>query len=182
MKRSAALSVPVFLCSLAACSSPPPAGETPVSQAGVDGYQDKRLDELEARVDKLERELRGNPPASAAPADFAARAAPGVSLPSPAPAPAPKGAVEILELSYRPTETNPSWTRYSWRAVVRNNTASPLPVTVIVQFQDGDNFVLDEDSERVLLGPGELRAITDFKLVEADIAPRVARGIGRIER
>ena len=172
--------IPVVL--LAACTNQP-AGETPISQEARDAYQDKRLDDLETRVDALEAALRRQAAAPApAPAVFPSPDdAESEDPPAPTATPAPTMAVELLDVSARAGETNTSWTRFGWKATVKSHLDRPLTFTLIVKFVDVEGYVLDTDQESVILGAGEERTVTGEKLVSAKVVFRVANVAGELK-
>lgn len=169
------------LLAFTGCSSEPE-GETPISQEARDLYQDSRLDKVEERLEAAEaalRRLASEPPATtaSAPANEPRASAPARAPAPPTPEPL---AVELLELAARPGEVNRTWTSYGYRARVRNNLDRSIEVWLEIRFQDADGFTLEEKRERVRLPALQEREVEGRTLVDASIAPRVARVTGEL--
>jgi non-canonical (house-cleaning) NTP pyrophosphatase len=81
----------------------------------------------------------------------------------------------------RVTESNATWSRFSWKATVENTGSVAASVSVTIEFQDSDGFPLDDSSpERVTVAPGSEKTMTGFELIRADVAPRVAKVAGKV--
>jgi len=170
------IGAPTLALALVACA---PSSEGEISQEARDAYQDKRLDALESAVERIEaaarqQQLQATPPRAAVrESEESATLDAGEIAPRARATPEPM-AVDLLDASARAVETNNTWWRFAWKVAVRNNLDRAIQVKVSIQFLDQDGFVLEEDSERVTLQPYEERDVSDFDLINADTAPRVA--------
>lgn len=91
-------------------------------------------------------------------------------------------AVEILNLSAKPIEVNDSWSKFSWQGVVHNNLDAQVTANAVVIFQDSGGFDLEAIDNRLVLQPNEFRKISGVKLLWAQVAGRVARVSGRVDK
>lgn len=121
----------------------------------------RRLLSLERRVAALEDAFSSTQP----PADPETRVASG------------GGTFEIADVDARIVESNDVWTKYAWKAVLRNKTASPIALEVGVVWKDEDDFPMDESSDELVTIPehGEAAA-AGFSMLDPDVALRV-RGV-----
>ncbi len=173
-----------FIAFLAACGAPPDAAKVNAGALELAVQQKLEADDLhaaekkalQARIAELENELnaiRGRSTASRVPTVEPRQAAP---------ASAEVNALDLVEIGAKPIESNNSWTKYSWRAVVRNNLDRTITAKLVVSFQDAENYELDTSDLRLSLNPGEERTFSGTELIDDQVAPRVARVGGRLER
>jgi endonuclease YncB( thermonuclease family) len=81
----------------------------------------------------------------------------------------------------RITETNESWSRFSWRVTVRNKGSSSSAVVVTVEFQDADGFpVATSGPETITISAGAEETATGFNLIRAEPARNVRKIAGKI--
>ena len=96
--------------------------------------------------------------------------------PTPTPTPSPKYKWEIVDLTYKVTEENPSWWKFSWQAMVKNNTNSSVEFFITVNFLDKDGFIIEDDTENPIdFRPLEQRVIKGYSLIDTEIASDVKR-------
>ena len=94
--------------------------------------------------------------------------------PESAPIPSPKYNWEIIELTYKVTEKNPSWWKFAWQTTLKNNTSSKVDFFINVNFLDREGFIVDDDIENPpIFNPKEHRTIRGFALIDSDIASTV---------
>lgn len=65
---------------------------------------------------------------------------------------------------------------------MHNNLERPLTVNAVVLFLDSAGFELESIDNRLTLQPGEFRKVSGVKLIDHQVAPRVATIGGRIEQ
>ena len=125
---------------------------------GVRGVLEKLLDLIQA----AHPEAAGTPGANPKPA--------GVNNPD-APLVKPKTGLELVDIKMRIVEKNDVYSKIAWQAVLRNNDAQPTVITLLIQFTDRDDFVLDEQRVRsVRLAGGESKTVSDSHLLGAELA------------
>ncbi len=82
----------------------------------------------------------------------------------------------IVKIESRVTESNNSWHKYAWRLEIRNNEEIPLTFNATIEFQDGDGFVIDDDSEYGLyVAPNSTKTFTGSTLIRVPGAYKVAK-------
>lgn len=140
----------------------------------------KRERELLADIEALKVELRTAQ--SSAPEEGAIETEAEPPAAATRPAQETALAVEMLNMSSLPIETNNSWTRFSWQGVVHNNLERQIDVKAIVLFLDAGGFELESVEQRLTLQPGEFRKISGVELINHQVAPRVATIGGRVEQ
>lgn len=152
---AAALAVGVVGFVIGRATAPPGAVELPVVQA-------------EARA----------PRRNALAESILARAAP-TQMPEPAPQlrPTPQlQTFEIVSIDTRVTESNSSWSRYSWRLVLKNLDSRPHLFNAKIEFQDSQGFIIDDHDQYNLAVPALAEeTFTGYELVGADVRDSVAR-------
>jgi hypothetical protein len=89
-------------------------------------------------------------------------------------APANTEPSEIVSVSFKPGETNSSWTRYGWKLTLRNNSPVQRSFDIQVDFVDAEGFPLDHATAyNVSVRSGENKEVTGEKMIDASIVPRV---------
>ena len=107
-------------------------------------------------------ELKDSPAAASAPTS------------TPAPASARQEDLTFADAAFRATESNDTFTRFSWQVTLTDQTSQPLEVNVTAKFLDADGFVLDEDTVyHALIEAGNTQTVTDYQLIKAAVAPQV---------
>ena len=87
----------------------------------------------------------------------------------------------VAVVQARVTEVNSVWSRFSWRIVLTNNGTSAKSIVAMLEFQDKDGFALERtSSQRSTIAPGREEVLTEFELIDAAVAPRVAGVVGTI--
>ena len=102
------------------------------------------------------------------------------STPAPAPTPEPTPPAklekqwEIIDIAAKVTEKNPTWWKYSWKLVLRNNSSSPFVFDATIEFLDAEGFIVDDDRTYDLrVNQGEEKTFTGYALVTASVAPNI---------
>lgn len=79
------------------------------------------------------------------------------------------------------TESNSTWSRFSWRVTLKNSGAAPKTVLALVEFQDKDGFPVERSSQqRSTIQPGSEEVLTGYELIPANVAGSVAKIVGTI--
>lgn len=174
---------------LSSCGTPPAAPDSAeldalrIKAAGAESTERENAT-LRRKIVDLETQLRscGQTPATE---QFSP-----VSPPTPAPAsvaPRPQAPTVILPVvvkaEAKATETNQSWTRFSWNVTVQNPSDAPMSVYVGVEFLDSGGFVVEDNNlNPAMLGPGESVTVRGYELITAAVAPSVASVRGTVKR
>jgi len=91
--------------------------------------------------------------------------------------------VEVLDVTWRITESGPSGSRLSWKALVRNNTWTPATFRLVVEVKDWDGFVLAQDREADLwLSDAETREFAGRVRVSAAMVGSIDEVTAEVER
>jgi len=92
------------------------------------------------------------------------------------PSPPATSELEIVDVQTRVTESNPSWWKYAWRLIIRNQSSSAIVFDAIIEWQDEEGFVIDDDTQYGLHIPaGEQKTFTGYQLIDASVAGNVAK-------
>lgn len=92
------------------------------------------------------------------------------------------GPVSVTGVETRVTESLGSWSQWSWKATVRNQTGGRQSFDLEVQWLDSDGFIVETDTLfDVALDPNEERVVRGSTLIEADASGRVDQIVGHIE-
>lgn len=89
------------------------------------------------------------------------------------PSPSPIKTLEIIDKSYKVTEKNRVWWRFSWRVDLKNVTDRIVVASVELGWVDKDKLIIDDDSESVTLSPGEIKSVSGYTLIDVQTAPSV---------
>jgi hypothetical protein len=94
--------------------------------------------------------------------------------------PAPN-TIEVVSITYKVTEKNNSWWRYSWQLTVRNTTPMQHVFDGEVKFLDSGGFELDYSRiYDAVVGPDSEVTITESDLIDIDVAPAVASVVAKV--
>ncbi len=90
--------------------------------------------------------------------------------------------VEVLDVSWRVTESTQSSSKVAWKALVRNNTWSPVAFTLVVELKDWDGFILGDDRLRGLsLNDAESRDFAGTVRISAGLVSALDEAVARVE-
>lgn len=98
---------------------------------------------------------------------------PTQATPTTRPSPSPIKTLEIIDKSYKVTEKNRVWWRFSWRVDLKNVTDRIVVASVELKWVDKDKLIIDDDSESVTLNPGETKSVSGYTLIDVQTAPAV---------
>ncbi len=82
---------------------------------------------------------------------------------------------EIIKVETRITETNDSWSKVSWKLVLRSFADAPLGFGATIEFLDNDGFIVDSAFQSEVLLPDQNEQIfTGYYLLDASLIVGVA--------
>jgi hypothetical protein len=186
-----ALLLSLVAVGLSSCNSKPSSSPTNtelevlrIKAAGADSSERENAD-LRRQIAGLEARLRECTPASSASTETFTP----ITVPSPTPPQAPTVAAReadaqpvVTKAEAKATESNKTWTRFSWNVTVSNPSNATVRASVGVEFLDAGGFVVDDDTaSTVQIGAGQTMTVRDYDLVTASVAPTVASVRGTIE-
>ena len=90
--------------------------------------------------------------------------------------------VEVLDVSWRITESTQSSSKVAWKALMRNNTWSPVVFTLVVELKDWDGFILGDDRARgLLLTDAETKEFAGYVRISTGLVSSVDKAVARVE-
>lgn len=93
----------------------------------------------------------------------------------PLPTFAPPAPPRIESVKYRVTESNDSWNRVAWEVTISNVTGHTASVDLVVRFEDGSGFIIDDDKEYDIAIPPGRKTISGYDLVSNPAAQNLKR-------
>lgn len=86
------------------------------------------------------------------------------------------GNLEMLpDFGARVTESNSTWSKWAWKATIRNNSDAPIKAIARIKFLDRDGFVVDDDAApSFVVAPRSSYDVQSYDLVNADVTEKIA--------
>lgn len=81
---------------------------------------------------------------------------------------------EVVKINTKVIESNDSWSKFSWKLVIKSLVDKPVKFNVLIKFLDSDGFIVDQTSEsNLLLLAQKEETYTGYALVNSSIAGKI---------
>lgn len=78
--------------------------------------------------------------------------------------------IEIVNVETKVTESNSTWSKYSWLLTLKNNTSKDKSINVELRWLDADGFVLETtDAYGLVVKANSEEKFSDYNLINASL-------------
>jgi hypothetical protein len=90
---------------------------------------------------------------------------------------------EIVAIASRPGESNSSWTRFAWKLILRNRSATTQKLDATIEFRDADGFPVDSaQAYDLVVRPSGEETFTGEKLITASEVSRIRSTVAKVKK